>query len=152
MKKYDAKALGYLKKYQHFPKVEDERIRIPNQELQKILPVVIESVKQYYRQTYKKDYLIELSGINLIADSTAEEIKEYDDDVENFFSFVTDGLGLYTLFYENGYLQNPSPSDQSFLESIKNIRTICELTEEDKRKQEEITKDLLKDTSKMHFN
>lgn len=147
--RYNTEKGQYLKKYNHFSETEDGREWVPNLEYQKILPIVIASVKRYRSVKHQVDYLIEISGVNLTEGTTAQEIEGYEQDVTEFIAHVSDTVRLYTMFEEDGFLKNLDASDEEFLALIKDIPKACELSEEDKNKAEETARDLLKDTPKL---
>lgn len=146
---YNTKKGHYLKKYNHFSEVEDGREWVPNLEFQKILPIVIDSVKRYRFVKHQVDYLIEISGVNLTEGTMAREIEGYDQDVDDFIEHASDMVRIYDMFEKDGYLKNLNASDKEFLELITDISKACELSEERKEKAEESARDLLKDTPKL---
>lgn len=127
-------------------KIESE----PNQPLQMFFMLAVKRIKDFRKQVYQSDYVVELARMGLLSEKEKESLKDFNKEIDRFVSLkgVYRQIKLYGAFADKGLIRTTNLSEPRFLKAVKDMEKATQLTSKEKEKaKSEIDELLEKDYS-----
>jgi len=121
----------------------------PNQPLQKFFMLAVKRVKDFRKQVYQGDYVVELARMELLSEKEKESLKGFNEEIDKFVSLkgIYRQVKLYEALADRGMIRTTKLSEPRFLKTVKNMKKATQLTEGEKEKAEVEIDELLEKQS-----
>lgn len=122
-----------LHSFEYFPPADEKGLQELNTYIQKGFMDMFRFARSMQKKLYELTYVIEQIGFNFLSDTTKETIERYKKQIEEFTNLdsLLRPLRMFRDFdFEN--LKNNQMTEPEFFDTIKNLKTKLELSEEEK--------------------
>jgi len=108
----------------------------PSLVLQEFFMLAVKRVKDFRKQVYQGDYVVEKARMELLSDKEKESLKSFKKEIDKFVGLkgVLRQVKLYTAFADRKMIKATKLSEPKFLETIKDMEKAIQLTSKEKEK------------------
>lgn len=108
----------------------------PNLILQKFFMLTVKRIKDFRKQVYQYDYVIEMAEMELLSDKEKKSLKGFSKEIEDFVNLnrFLRQVKLYGALADRKMIRTTKLSEPKFLETIKDMGKATQLTSNEKEK------------------